>query len=90
MNIGVCVKVTPDTDTRIKVQGDGIDPSGIKWIVSPYDQFAVEEGVKTKETHGGEVTLYSVGDASWQTQLRGSGLAVGGDKAVIVADDALA
>ena len=42
MKIGICAKVTPDTDTRIKVQGDGIDPTGVKWVVSPYDLFGVE------------------------------------------------
>ena len=90
MKIGVCVKVVPDTDTRIKIAGggDGIDENGIKWIVSPYDAFAVEEGVKTKEAGSGEVVLFSVGPKDWQTQLRAGGLAVGGDRAVIVDDDA--
>lgn len=90
MNIGVCVKVVPDTDTRIKIAGDGIDESGIKWIVSPYDAFAVEEGAKTKEAHGGEVVLFSVGNSDWVSQIRASGLAVGGDRAVLVEDEGLA
>ena len=92
MKIGVCVKVVSDTDTRIKIAGggDGIDESGIKWIVSPYDTFAVEEGVKTKEAQKGEVVLFSAGPKAWQTQLRAGGLAVGGDRAVILDDPALA
>jgi electron transfer flavoprotein beta subunit len=83
--------VTPDTDARIKISGDstGIENEGIKFIVSPYDAFAVEEGVQLKEANGGEVVLFSVGSSTWQTQLRQSGLAVGGDRAVIVQDDAL-
>lgn len=91
MKVGVCVKVTPDTDARIKIQGDasGIESNGIKFIVSPYDAFAVEEGVQLKEANGGDVVLFSVGDSSWQSQLRQSGLAVGGDRAVIIEDDAL-
>ena len=91
MKVGVCVKVTPDTDARIKVSGDasGIENDGIKFIVSPYDAFAVEEGVQLKEANGGEVVLYSVGNSTWQTQLRQSGLAVGGDQAVIIQDAAL-
>lgn len=91
MKIGVCVKVVPDTDTRIKIAGagEGIDESGIKWIVSPYDAFAVEEGVKTKEAQKGEVVLFSAGPKDWQTQLRAGGLAVGGDRAVILDDPAL-
>ena len=91
MKVGVCVKVTPDTDARIKISGDasGIEQDGIKFIVSPYDAFAVEEGVQIKEANGGEVVLFSVGNSTWQTQLRQSGLAVGGDKAVIIQDAAL-
>lgn len=92
MKIGVCVKVVPDTDTRIKIAGggDGIDQNGIKWIVSPYDAFAVEEGVQTKEAGSGEVVLFSAGPQDWQTQLRAGGLAVGGDRAVIIDDPAVA
>lgn len=90
MKIGVCVKVVPDTDTRIKIAGNGIDENGIKWIVSPYDAFAVEEGVATKEKHGGETVLFSIGPKAWQTQLRAGGLAVGADRAVMVDDAALA
>ena len=92
MKIGICVKITPDTDARIKIQGngEGIDAAGIKWIVSPYDSFAIEEGVQIKEAQGGEVVLFSVGDSSWQSQLRSGGLAVGADKAVIINDPQLA
>lgn len=92
MKIGVCLKVVPDTDTRIKIAGDkaGIEEAGIKWIVSPYDAFAVEEAVQTQESHSGEVVLFSVGPESWQSQLRAGGLAVGAARAVIVDDPAMA
>ncbi|TVQ86486.1 MAG: electron transfer flavoprotein subunit beta/FixA family protein [Deltaproteobacteria bacterium] len=92
MKIGVCVKVAPDTDTRIKISGDGagIEESGIKWIVSPYDSFGIEEAVQTQEAQGGEVILFSAGPKDWQTQLRAGGLAVGAERAVIVDDPALA
>jgi len=91
MNIGVCVKVVPDTDTRVKIAagGEGIDPAGIKWIVSPYDAFAIEEAVQTQEKQGGEVVLLSAGPADWQTQLRAGGLAVGAERAVVVDDPAV-
>lgn len=90
MNIGVCVKSTPDTDTRIKIagNGNGIDENGIKWIMSPYDVFAVEEGVLTKEKLGGEVILFTVGSADAGKNLT-DGLAVGADRAVHVQDAAL-
>ena len=60
MKIGVCAKVTPDADARIKISGDGsgIDPTGVKFVVSDYDEYAVEEAIKTKEAHGGEVVLH--------------------------------
>lgn len=88
MKIGVCVKSTPDTDTRIKTTGDGIDESGIKWIISPYDAFALEKAVQTAKASKGEVILFTVGGSDVQKNLR-DGLAVGGDRAVHINDDAL-
>jgi electron transfer flavoprotein beta subunit len=54
VNISVCVKRVPDTETRIRVGGDGvsIDPSGVKFVVSPYDEFAVEAALRLKESQG--------------------------------------
>ena len=72
VKIGVCAKVTPDTDTRIKIQGDGINENGVKWIVSPYDMFGIEEAIRTKEKTGGEVVAFSVGPDSVLVPLRGS------------------
>jgi len=91
MKIGVCMKITPDTDTRIKINAgaDGIDPAGVKWIVSPYDMFAVEEAIQTKEAHGGEVVIFSASDDSAITQLRGGGLALGADRATLINDPAV-
>jgi len=90
LKIGICAKVTPDTDARIKPasSGEGIDESGHKMVVSPYDSFAIEEAIVTKEKHGGEVVSFTVGPDSVVTQLRGSCLALGADRAVIVNDDA--
>lgn len=86
MNISVCVKRTPDTETRIRVGDDGtsIDPSGVKFIVSPYDEIAVEAALRTKEGAGaGEVTLVTLGDTSSQETLR-AGLAMGADRGVLL------
>jgi electron transfer flavoprotein beta subunit len=57
VNISVCVKRVPDTETRIRVGGDGasIDPSGVKFVVSPYDEFAVEAALRLKEAARGPV-----------------------------------
>ncbi|HKJ00930.1 MAG TPA: hypothetical protein VJ997_00705, partial [Longimicrobiales bacterium] len=80
------MKRVPDTETRIRI-GDGgtaIDPAGVKFIMSPYDEFAVEAALRTKESAGaGEVTLVTLGDASSQETLR-AGLAMGADKAVLL------
>lgn len=89
MKVGVCVKTTPDTDTRIKItpSADGIDPAGIKWIISPYDSFALEQGAQTREKLGGECVVFSVGAAD-TSKLRDA-LAIGGDRAVLIDDPAL-
>ncbi len=90
MKVGVCIKSTPDTDTRIKIAGggEGIDPAGIKWVISPYDTFALEQGAQTKEKFGGECVLFSVGGADANKNLR-DGLAVGADRAVQIDDPAM-
>lgn len=91
MIIGICAKVTPASDARIKVSEDGssVDAQGSKAIVSPYDAIATEEAVCTKETHGGEVVSFTVGEASHMTQIRSGCLAVGVDRAVLIEDEAL-
>ncbi len=86
MDVIVCVKRVPDTETRIKIAEDGaaIDPAGVKYIISPYDEFAVEAALRTVESAGsGEVTLLSLGDDATQETLR-AGLAMGADKAVLL------
>jgi electron transfer flavoprotein beta subunit len=47
MNIFVCVKQVPDTETKVQPNGDGtfIETSSIKWIMNPYDEFAVEQAL---------------------------------------------
>jgi electron transfer flavoprotein beta subunit len=85
----VCIKRVPDTEARIRIAGDGstIDPSGVKFVLNPYDEFAVEAALKHKEAAGqGDVTVISVGDASSAETLR-SALAMGADAAVLVKAD---
>lgn len=86
MNITVCIKRTPDTETRVRVAGDGIaiDPTGVKYIVSPYDEMAVEAALRTREALGaGEVEVLSLGDDASAETLR-SGLAMGADRATLL------
>jgi electron transfer flavoprotein beta subunit len=89
MKIGVIVKQVPDTETKIKLKedGSGIDESGIKFIVSPYDEFAIEEALKTKEAKAGsEVTVVSLGPARCVEAIR-TALAMGCDKAIHIDDE---
>ncbi len=86
MNIYVCVKQVPDTETKIKLTADsgGIETAGIKWILSPYDEFAIEEALRLKEKNAGStVTVMSAGPARVVEALR-TALAMGADHGVHV------
>jgi electron transfer flavoprotein beta subunit len=77
----------PDTASVIKIGGDGqgIDESGIKWIVSPYDEYALEEALQLTEAKGGEVTVLTYGPDHAEAPLRDC-LARGAHQAVHVVD----
>jgi electron transfer flavoprotein beta subunit len=88
MKIAVCVKQVPDTETRIRVGADGrsIAENDVNWIVSPYDEFAIEEALRIKEKQGGgEVVLVTLGPDRVQSALR-NGLAMGADSAIHLKD----
>ncbi len=90
MKIAVCISHVPDTATKVKLNQDGktIDPAGVTYIINPYDEFAVEEALKTKEKLGGdsEVTVISVGSSTNSETIR-KALAMGVDKGVLLKDD---
>lgn len=83
MKVAVLVSYVPDTASTIKVgpSGKAIDEAGIKWIISPYDEFAVEEAIKLKESKGAEVTYITYGRDRDQQVLREC-FARGGDRGV--------
>jgi electron transfer flavoprotein beta subunit len=86
VKIIVCIKRVPDTEARIKIAGDGIsiDSTGVKYVISPYDEFALETALRIKEAQGaGEVIVISLGEAQSAEQLR-SALAMGADRAVLL------
>ncbi len=91
MNLFVLVKQVPDTETKIRPNsaGTGIETDGIKWVISPYDEFAIEEALKTKERlKEGTVTALTVGPERATEALR-TALAMGADNAIhIKSDDA--
>jgi len=88
LNIAVCVKQVPDTETKIKISDDKrqIDESDINFILNPYDEFAVEEAIKTKEAFGGEITIISLGPDRITATIR-SALAMGAEKAIHIKVD---
>ena len=83
MKIVVIVRQTPDTEAKIQANasGNGIETSDIKWILNPFDEFAVEEAVQIKEKTGAEVVILTVGADRSVDAIRPS-LAMGGDSGV--------
>ncbi len=88
MKILVALKQVPDTESRIKVAADGrsLDPADVKWITSPYDEYALEEAIRIKEGKGAEVVALSVGSDAAKDVLKNA-LALGADSAVLLKGD---
>lgn len=87
MRIAVCIKQVPDTETKIKLKPDnsGIDPTGVKWIVSPYDEHAIEEAIKLRDANPGSQTVaFTVGPKSRAADVLRTAMAMGIDEAVLV------
>jgi electron transfer flavoprotein beta subunit len=86
MNIFVCVKQVPDTETKVQPNGDGtfIETNSIKWIMNPYDEFAVEQALLIKAANAGaNVTVLRVGGVKDTEALR-TAMAMGADDAILV------
>jgi electron transfer flavoprotein beta subunit len=89
VKILVPIKRVPDPATTIRVlpDGSGIATDNVKWVINPFDEIAIEEALRIKEKQGGEVVLITIGQSTWQEQLR-TGLAMGADRAILVKTDA--
>ena len=86
MKIVVCVKQVPDTETKVIIGSDGlsIDPADVKYVMNPYDEFAVEEALKLKEAAGeGEVIVLTLGSEDAQPVMR-TAMAMGADSGVLL------
>ena len=85
MKIGVLLKQVPDSETRIKLGADGagIDEAEVKWVINPYDEYAVEEALRLKEKKGGEVVVVTAGPARAVEAMR-QALAMGADRGIRV------
>ncbi len=86
MKILVTVKRVENTETKIKVKpdGSGIVTEGMKYEINPFDLIALEEGLRLRDKHTGEVVVVMIGPPEAQTELRSPALAMGADRAVHV------
>jgi len=89
MKIVVTLKQTFDTEAKIVLKDGKVDETGVKQVINPYDEFAIEEALKLKEANeGSDVTIVSAGSATSETAIR-TALAMGADQALLVSDPAL-
>ena len=85
MNIAVLIKMVPDTESRLEIVDGKVKEDAFKYMVNPYDEFAVEQAVQFKEKVGGKVTLVCLfsDNSGIDTDLRKM-MAIGADEAVVL------
>ena len=90
MEIVVLLKQVPATESLVTIADDGVSikTDDVKWVVNPYDEFAVEEALRIKELHGGSITILSVGPDKAVEAIR-TALAMGADKGILIKDPAI-
>jgi electron transfer flavoprotein beta subunit len=91
MNIVVCVKQVPDTwaERTLRPEDSRLDRASVDGVINELDEYAIEEGLRLAEAHGGEVTILTMGPEKASESIR-KALSMGADKAVHLVDDALA
>jgi electron transfer flavoprotein beta subunit len=91
MNIVVCVKQVPDTwaERTLRPDDSRLDRASVDGVINEIDEYAIEEGLRLAEAHGGEVTILSMGPQKVSESIR-KALSMGADKAVHLIDDGLA
>jgi len=89
LNIVVCVKQTPDTAATVTVEGGKVTWGDAPLVLNPWDEFAVEQALRTKEAHGGKVTAVSLGPEGAREALK-QALAMGCEEAILLSDPAYA
>jgi electron transfer flavoprotein beta subunit len=89
MKILVLLKRVPDTAAKIRVAGDGfgIDPSGVEYVMNPYDEIAVEQAIQMKEADGSSVAVLCLGPKEATKEIR-TALAMGADEGILLVDEA--
>jgi len=88
MNILVFIKRVPDTESKIRIDREtkSVIMEGLNFIISPNDEYAIEEALRLREAKGGKVVVISLGPDEALTTLR-KALAMGADEAVLIKDD---
>ncbi|MCX7911445.1 MAG: electron transfer flavoprotein subunit beta/FixA family protein [Dehalococcoidales bacterium] len=90
MNIIVCIKQVPKTaQVKIDSRTNTLIRQGVESIINPFDTYALEEGVRLRERHGGKVTVISMGPPQAETALR-EAISLGADEAILLTDRAFA
>jgi electron transfer flavoprotein beta subunit len=88
VHVVVCLKRVPDTTTRVRVAADGrsLDPAGVEWVISPYDEIALEAALQAKEAgKAAKVTVLCLGPKEATKEIR-TALAMGADEGVLLLD----
>jgi len=86
MHIVVCIKQVPDSaQIRVHPVTNTIMRQGVPTIINPYDLFALEEALRLRDKHGGEVTVLTMGPPMAEDSLR-KALTFGADRAVLLTD----
>src|SRR6202161_308830 len=86
MNIIVCIKQVPAKDAPLAINGNWIRESDIGFEMNEPDSFALEEALRLKEKHGGEVVVISMGPERARQTIK-EALAKGADRGILIADD---
>ncbi|MCL5025674.1 MAG: electron transfer flavoprotein subunit beta/FixA family protein [Chloroflexi bacterium] len=90
MQIVVCVKQVPDTAAEKRLGGDlRLDRESVENVLNPFDEYAVEEALRLRDKHGGEVIALSMGPTRAAEAIR-KAVAMGVNRGVLVSDPALA
>jgi electron transfer flavoprotein beta subunit len=87
LKIFVCIKQVPDTESKIQLNADktAIEETGLKWVVNPYDEFAIEESLKVKEANAGSTVIaITVGPKGRAIDALRTALAMGADEAIVI------
>ncbi|OFZ16691.1 MAG: electron transfer flavoprotein subunit beta [Bdellovibrionales bacterium RBG_16_40_8] len=87
MRFAVCIKQVPDTESKIKLKSDGsnIDSAGVKWVINPYDEHAIEEAIKLRDANAGsQVLVFTVGPKTRVGEALRTALAMGANEAIAI------